>query len=128
MEHTTEPWLILPEFRRVLRPGGHIILSVPFLYYLHGVPNDYFRFTRYGVQRLASAAGLEIVEWRATGGLAHTILQALSIVATAVLWTRHAPYLTATSSRILTHLANLLDGFDAPGLFRQNINAVLRVK
>jgi SAM-dependent methyltransferase len=126
MEHTCEPWRILPEFRRVLRTGGHVILSVPFLYYLHGAPYDYFRFTRFGVERLASAAGFEIVEMVTTGGLAHTILQALSMLTTACLWTPHAPLLAAIPARCLATLANLIDRLDSRGVFHQSVNAVLR--
>jgi hypothetical protein len=128
MEHTHEPWRILPEFRRVLHPGGHVILSVPFLYYLHGVPNDYFRFTRFGVERLAAAAGLEIIEMGTTGGLAHTILQALSMLTTACLWTPRAPFLAEIPARCLAMLARSIDRLDRRGIFHQSVNAVLRAR
>ena len=29
LEHIENPWLVLREFRRVLRPGGHLIISLP---------------------------------------------------------------------------------------------------
>jgi SAM-dependent methyltransferase len=126
MEHTCEPWRILPEFRRVLRPGGHVILSVPFLYYLHGAPEDYFRFTRFGVEHLASAAGLQVVAMETTGGLAHTVLQALSMLTTACLWTPRAPLFAAIPARSLAALARLIDRLDRHGVFHQSVNAVLR--
>src|SRR5205085_2774695 len=62
MEHTPEPWRILPEFARVLSPSGRVILSVPFLYHLHGAPDDYFRFTAHGIVGLANRAGFEVAE------------------------------------------------------------------
>jgi hypothetical protein len=36
----------------VLRPDGLLVLSVPFQYCLHGLPNDYWRFTASGVATL----------------------------------------------------------------------------
>ena len=37
---------------RVLRPGGHLLLAMPFLYFVHQAPHDYQRLTRYGLERL----------------------------------------------------------------------------
>jgi hypothetical protein len=125
MEHTPDPWRILPEFRRLLRPGGHVILSVPFIYHLHGAPDDYFRFTSFGVYRLAAAAGLEVLEIATTGGLFHSICQALSIFTTACVWTSQAPLAASFLARFLALLANLIDGFDTGGVFHQSVNAVL---
>lgn len=125
MEHTPEPWRILPEFVRVLRPGGHVILSVPFLYFLHGAPDDYFRFTLHGAIRLANDAGLRIVEKRTAGGLAHTIFQAMSIAVTATLWTSRAPWLVTVPTRMLLAAARMIDKFDTFGTFAQSVNLVL---
>lgn len=126
MEHTPQPWRILPEFRRVLRPGGNIILSVPFLYHLHGGPHDYFRFTRFGVEQLAAAAGLDVIEISTAGGLAHSICQALSMLATACLWTPRAPTIAPVPARCLALLAGFLDRIDTRRVFSQSVNAVLR--
>jgi SAM-dependent methyltransferase len=35
----------LSEFYRVLKPGGDILISTPFLYPIHGHPDDFYRFT-----------------------------------------------------------------------------------
>ena len=36
----------------LLAPGGVIFLSVPFVFQVHGYPNDYFRYTPNGVKVL----------------------------------------------------------------------------
>lgn len=48
----------LAEIRRVLRPGGPVLLQVPLLYPLHDEPNDYRRWTVHSLRQLASKAGL----------------------------------------------------------------------
>jgi len=52
LEHTIEPQRIVDEIRRVLRPGGRLLLTTRFAFPLHDVPGDYFRFTNYGLAHL----------------------------------------------------------------------------
>ncbi len=52
LEHTRNPREVLLEFARVLKPGGMLVMVVPFLWEEHQAPHDYFRFTRYGVRLL----------------------------------------------------------------------------
>ncbi len=52
LEHTRNPRVVVEEFARVMKPGGSLVMVVPFLWEEHQVPHDYFRFTRYGVRRL----------------------------------------------------------------------------
>jgi SAM-dependent methyltransferase len=58
LEHCPDPKGILAEIARVLRPGGHLFLTVPFVYPHHEIPYDYFRFTRFGLESMAAEAGL----------------------------------------------------------------------
>jgi SAM-dependent methyltransferase len=59
LEHVPEPAQMVAEIGRVLRPGGHLILSAPHIWGVHEEPDDYFRFTGYGLAHLARRAGLE---------------------------------------------------------------------
>ena len=52
LEHCKNPWKVVSEIHRILKKGGKLILSVPFCYPLHCVPNDYWRFTKFGIQEL----------------------------------------------------------------------------
>ena len=68
LEHVRDPRRVVSELARVLKPGGVMLLAVPFLYGLHSVPYDYWRFTRFGLEELVRSAGLEVVETRGQGG------------------------------------------------------------
>lgn len=78
LEHVPRPWDAMSEFRRVLRPGGKLILTVPHLSAMHEVPHDYYRFTRFGLQTLCDRAGLRILELHEVGGLVAFLSHGLS--------------------------------------------------
>jgi len=44
-EHVRHFWRGFAEVRRVLRPDGVFLVSVPFYFHIHGYPSDYWRFT-----------------------------------------------------------------------------------
>lgn len=51
-EHLHSPWIVVEEMQRVLKPGGKLILTTRFVYPIHDAPHDYYRYTKYGLQRL----------------------------------------------------------------------------
>lgn len=63
LEHAVEPEKLVAEMRRVLRPGGTLLLTVPFSARVHHAPHDYQRFTRFRLRRmLASFTDVEVLE------------------------------------------------------------------
>ena len=85
LEHVPRPWDAFAELARVLRPSGHLIVTVPHLSIIHEAPHDYYRYTRYGLKALCQQAGLEVVKIEPTGGLwcflAHSCSLALTCTA-----------------------------------------------
>jgi SAM-dependent methyltransferase len=67
LEHVPDPAVFLAEARRVLRPGGRIILTVPFVARWHYIPHDYWRYTPSSLLNLLQAAGFGDVVVHARG-------------------------------------------------------------
>jgi SAM-dependent methyltransferase len=57
LEHIFEYRALLAECARVLRPGGTIVIVVPFLFPYHPSPNDFHRYTREALSRALSVVG-----------------------------------------------------------------------
>lgn len=52
LEHVKKPWNAIMEMERVLKPGGIIIGSTPFIFPIHEEPFDFYRYTKYGLLNL----------------------------------------------------------------------------
>ena len=71
-EHVQHPWEAVKEIYRILKPGGSVLISIPFHFPVHFFPDDYWRMTTSGLEALLKTAGFteitvsdsgEDIEW-----------------------------------------------------------------
>jgi SAM-dependent methyltransferase len=68
LEHIYDGRQLASEIHRVLRPGGTLYCSVPFLVPIHADPHDFFRYTGAALRKLLCDAGFASVQVWAYGG------------------------------------------------------------
>jgi SAM-dependent methyltransferase len=73
LEHIPDPLAYFREAERILKPGGLVILTAPFLYRAHpDFESDFFRFLPGAYRQMASINGLVLEEWHANSGIGGT--------------------------------------------------------
>jgi len=63
-EHVFDPDGFLKEVSRVLRPGGTLIMTMPFVWDEHEQPYDYARYSSFGIKAILQRHGFEVLEQR----------------------------------------------------------------
>ena len=115
LEHTRDPRRVLGEFARVLKPGGTLVMVVPFLWEEHQIPHDYFRFTRYGVRSLFESSSLQLDILNPIGGFfrlcARRSVALLSFFQGGWRWILF-PFLAPFFGLLFPLILYFMDGFD----------------
>lgn len=68
VHHVADQQGLFSELARITRPGGRIYVFEPLLRELHQIPNDYLRWTPYGMAHAMEIAGLRPEPPALTGG------------------------------------------------------------
>lgn len=69
IEHVFRPWEVAREMIRVVKPGGHVVITAPFTAGEHRDPNDLFRYTAQGLSSLFEGDDTEVIECIKCGGM-----------------------------------------------------------
>jgi SAM-dependent methyltransferase len=77
LEHIREPKIFWSEMARTCKVGGHIILGTPFLYWIHELPYDYARYTKYTIISECDRNNLKIISLKECGGLPEVLCDLL---------------------------------------------------
>jgi len=112
LEHVTEPSKLMAEVARVLRPGGFLFLSTPQTWGLHLEPDDFYRYTEYGLRYLAEKSGLEVMEVIPTCGLWATLAQRIADTVVYTEPNRRPPLLELSLSLLVAPVLMTGYGFD----------------
>ena len=68
LEHIAQPEHLWAEMFRILSTDGKVIMNVPFYYWLHETPHDYYRYTAFALQRFVEISGLKLIQLDCIGG------------------------------------------------------------
>lgn len=85
LEHCPDTSLVINEIHRVLKKDSYLFFTVPFLWNLHEVPHDEYRFTPFSLKRILIKAGFSNISIHSTGGWHASLAQMLG------LWVRRSP-------------------------------------
>lgn len=105
LEHCFEPGILLNETFRVLKPDGLFFFTVPFLWPLHEIPNDAYRYTPWSLEKHLKDAGFCDIEIHALGGWHTAMAQMMG------LWVARAPidkYARSLCTRLAIPLMKIL--------------------
>lgn len=69
LEHVPDPRAYLQEIRRILKPGGDLLLSTHGVWEFHPCPTDYWRWTFSGLEKILSESGYQIDEAEGVVGM-----------------------------------------------------------
>lgn len=73
LEHIPDPLAYFREAARILKPGGVVAFTAPFLYRAHpDFESDFSRFLPGAYRQMASINGLVLEEWHANSGIGGT--------------------------------------------------------
>lgn len=68
LEHIYNPHHLMSECLRLLKPRGHVLMNVPFFYWIHEAPFDFYRFTEFSLLRMAEETGFGVRAMQPVGG------------------------------------------------------------
>lgn len=107
LEHVFTPTEFVQELFRVLKPGGHLLLTVPFVWDEHEQPFDYARYASFGLRALLTNAGFDVLHQAKTMGDVRVLCQLVNAYLYKVTVSKNQ-YVNLVSTLLLMAPINLL--------------------
>lgn len=79
LEHCAYPEEVLSEMYRVLKPDGILFFTVPFIWTLHLLPHDEYRYTPFSLKRHLENTQFKQIDIQSLGNIDASLAQMLSI-------------------------------------------------
>jgi SAM-dependent methyltransferase len=110
LEHVFNPETFLNEISRVLKPGGKLLLTIPFVWDEHEQPFDYARYSTFGLKHLLEKQRFEVINQVKINPNIATIFQLLNayFYKISLHWPRPLRLLFTISVMALTNTLGLL--------------------
>src|SRR3546814_2644916 len=90
LEHVFNPDAFLQEIHRVLRAGGMLLLTVPFVWDEHEQPYDYARYSTFGLKSLLERTGINVLTQKKLLADSSILFQLINAYLFKILHTRSA--------------------------------------
>jgi len=101
LEHIRKPNLLWKEMSRTIKTNGVLIMNVPFFYWLHEEPFDFYRYTEHSLRAMAEENDFEILELVAYGGVPEILADITSKFIIKV------PYIGNVSAKLIQGVVSL---------------------
>lgn len=106
VHHVKDQFSFFSEISRILKPGGKVYVFEPLVRELHQAPDDFLRYTPYGLESIYISVGLHPEPYKSIGGPFHVL---------SYCWTQALQYLHGEAKEKYTkwfeefHFKELLD-------------------
>lgn len=78
-EHVFNLPVVLSEISRTTIKGGHVLVTCPFVWNEHEIPNDYARYTKFALINMMEDYGFECIEFSKSGNFILVIFQLINL-------------------------------------------------
>ena len=88
-EHVFNPDEFISEIRRVLKSGGQLLITVPFVWDEHEQPFDYGRYSSFGIKHILEKHGFDIrIQYKSGTGI-QALIQLINLYIYKKFYSRH---------------------------------------
>ena len=102
-EHLKDPVRAVSEMKRVLKKGGKVIFVTRFIFPIHDSPNDFWRFTKYGLMELFNDFEILELEPETTDFTTISVLLQRIGYQTKFVWNKPMKFFIFFFASLLTH-------------------------